>query len=81
VRGNAEHSGDQQAGEALDALHREIERDRCRAILTSPHAELRERLARHLAYDTDLATDECVGLLRTAPIDPLADDEEEDEAL
>lgn len=65
--------------DALDGLHREIERDRVRRILCDPHADLRDRLAKHLAFNTDLTAREAIATLRGAPIDPPVTDDEDDD--
>ncbi|WP_267428049.1 hypothetical protein [Methylobacterium sp. GC_Met_2] len=57
-----------------ERLARETERDRCRAIMTGPHSELRERQARYLALHTDLDVVECDAILRAAPVDAAVSD-------
>jgi hypothetical protein len=46
------------------------ERERCRLIFTNDSSDLRPRLARHLAFATDLSAEESLAVLRAAPVDP-----------
>ena len=45
------------------------ERQRMKAIVTSPHAEHRQALALHLACATDIDVDEAIQALRVSPAD------------
>lgn len=42
-------------------------RGRCKAILTSPEAKGREEMAQHLAFDTDITTQDALGALAKMP--------------
>lgn len=44
------------------------EKQRIKAIMTSPHSVGREALARHLALGTDVPAEQAIGVLASAPV-------------
>lgn len=70
----ADLDSDERDANPLVALEREAERDRCKAIMTSEYAELRDRLAKHLALATDIPAPEALSILRAAPVDAAVTD-------
>ncbi len=58
----------QEGYEASASDHRKLERERCKAITQSELASQRRALADHIAFDTDLSTEQAEAMFEAAPV-------------